>query len=97
MLVPAPMQGVLLDAAADLVEGLRAEPDDVEGVEDRDRVGQLVADRVGVAPERIQRCVLDGDGDLEALLLEPVGVDGAGTTFDGLEQPGVQAAPGRRG
>ncbi len=59
VLVPAVADGVLLDAAADLVDDLGAEPDDVEGVQDGDRVGQLVADRVGVAAERVQRRLFD--------------------------------------
>ena len=52
VLVAAAVQGVLLDPAADLVDDLGPELHDMEGVEDRDRVGQLVADRVGVAAER---------------------------------------------
>ena len=59
VLVAAPAERLLLDAAADLVDDLGAELDDVEGVEDRDRVGQLVADGVGVAAERVERGVLD--------------------------------------
>ena len=59
VLVAAVAEGVLLDAAADLVDDLGAEPHDVERVEHRDRVGQPVADRVGVAPERVQRGGLD--------------------------------------
>ena len=47
-------EGVLLHPAADLVDDLSPEPDDMEGVEDRHRVGQLVTDRVGIAAERIQ-------------------------------------------
>jgi hypothetical protein len=46
---------VLLDPAADLVEGLVAQPDHVEGVEHPGRGGQLGAQRGGVAAERIQR------------------------------------------
>ena len=46
----------LLDAAADLVEGLEAESShDVEGVQDVGGVGQVRAQRVEVAAERIQR------------------------------------------
>jgi hypothetical protein len=37
--VAAVAQLLLLDAAADLVDDLCAEPDDVEGVQDGDRVG----------------------------------------------------------
>ena len=43
VLVAAPVQGLLLDPAAGLVHDLGAELDDVERVQDRDRVGQLVA------------------------------------------------------
>ena len=46
VLVAAMPEGVLLNSAADLVDDLGAEPDDVRGVEDRNRVGQLVTDRV---------------------------------------------------
>ncbi len=43
-----------MDAAADLVESVAGQLHDVEGVEDSDRVGQLVADRVHVAAERVE-------------------------------------------
>ena len=56
-------QGGLLDAAADLVDDLGAELDDVERVQHRHGVGQLVADRVGVPAERVQGGVLDGRGE----------------------------------
>jgi hypothetical protein len=52
-------KGVLLDPASDLVDDLRAQLDDVEGVQDRDSAGQLVADRVGVAAERVHGGVPD--------------------------------------
>jgi hypothetical protein len=39
----------LLDAAADLVDDLRPEADDMKGVEHRDRVPELVPDRVRIA------------------------------------------------
>ena len=48
-------EGVLLDSAADFVDDLGGQPDDMEGVEYGDRVGQLVTDRVRVATERVQR------------------------------------------
>jgi hypothetical protein len=38
--VPASAQSVLLDAAADFVDDLGAEPDHVKGVKHGDRVGQ---------------------------------------------------------
>jgi len=53
------LQRFLLDVLAALVEGLHAESDEVEQVEHRDRVGQLVADRVRVAAERVECGVLD--------------------------------------
>ena len=52
---------VLLDPATDLVDGGGAEFDDVERVEDRDGVGELVVDGVLVAVERVQ------GGDLNRL------------------------------
>jgi hypothetical protein len=52
-------EGLLLDAAADLVDGVEAELDDVESVEDAGRSGQVGAQGAGVAAERVQRC--DGD------------------------------------
>jgi len=47
--VAAPAELLLLDAPADLVDDLGAELDDVEGVQDLHRVGQVVAQGVGVA------------------------------------------------
>ena len=78
----APVQGFLLDAAADLVDDLGAQLDDVEGVEHRDGVGQLVADRVGVAAERVQRGVLDAGDELGQLGLEPVCQQRSGLPLD---------------
>ncbi len=52
--VPSMLQRVVPDSATDLVENLGAQPHDVEGVEDGDGVGELVADRVGIAMERVQ-------------------------------------------
>jgi hypothetical protein len=50
VLMTAPAKLFLLDSAADR-DDLGAQLDDMEGVQDRDGVGQLVADRVGVAPK----------------------------------------------
>jgi hypothetical protein len=50
-LVATPVQGVLLDTAADLVDDLHPEGGDVERVQDVGRVGQLLAQRVEVAAE----------------------------------------------
>jgi hypothetical protein len=52
-----------LDAAADLIEDLGAEPEHLEGVKDGDGVGQLVADGVGATAERVQRGLLNLPGD----------------------------------
>jgi len=90
--VAAVAEGVLLDAAADLVDDLGAEPDYVEGVEDGDRVGQLVSDGVGVAAERVQRCLLDVSGEPLRLVVQPPLVGGSGPADDGVEQPRVQAS-----
>jgi hypothetical protein len=59
VLEPAVTELFLLHPAADFVDDLGAQLHDVEGVQDRDGVGQLVADRVGVAPERVERGVFD--------------------------------------
>ena len=67
--MPAPAEGVLLDPASDFVDDLGAQLDDVKGVEDGDRVGQLVPDRVGVAPERVEGGVLDPGGEGVGLLV----------------------------
>ena len=90
--VAAAAEGVLLDAAADLVDDLGAEPDHVEGVEDGDRVGQPVADRVRISAERVQRGLLHAVDEPVGLGLQPGLVDGAGAADDGVEQPGVQAS-----
>lgn len=62
VVLPAPVRKRRrLDAATNRVDGAGAELDDVEGVEDGDRVGQLVADRVRTSnpgdpdPSRRQR------------------------------------------
>ena len=88
-----------MDAASDLIERLAGELDDLEGVEHGDGVGQLVADRVGIATERVQGGMLDGDLHVHAVFGEPVGVDlppnGVDlppNALDRIQQPGLQAA-----
>src|SRR5690606_12905969 len=76
----------LLDTAADLIDYGRAELDDMERVQDRDRVRELVADGVGVAAERVQCGMLDGGGEPFRLSLEPGGVGRARATWDDVEQ-----------
>ncbi|MBC8090912.1 MAG: hypothetical protein H7Y15_03030 [Pseudonocardia sp.] len=50
-------RGVLLDAAADVIDDRGGERDDVEGVEHGDGVLQLVVDGVLVAVERVQGAI----------------------------------------
>ncbi len=75
ILVTASLQRLLLDATTDFVERVAGELDYVERVEHRYSVGQLVADRVGVATEWVQGGMLDGPRHIHALLGQPVGVD----------------------
>ena len=51
--------GFLLDAAPDIIDGGEPEPDNVEGIQHPDRVGQACAQGGGVAPERVQSGHLD--------------------------------------
>ena len=88
--VPSVAEGVLLDAAADLVDDLCPEANDVEGVEGRDRVGQLVTDSVRIATEPIQRGLFDGGGESVGLVLQPRVVGGSGATT--ASKPGVEAS-----
>ena len=93
VLVAAVAEGVLLDPAADFVDDLGAEPDHMEGVQHRDRVGQLVTDRVRVAAERVEGGVLDaGDERRPVLGLSASLVGGPGAAGDGVQQPGVEAS-----
>ena len=65
---------LLLHPPADLVDGLGAELDHVERIEDGDGVLELVVDGVLVAVERIQRCDLDAVAEALTTFLEPVAV-----------------------
>lgn len=85
-------QGVLLNAAADVVDDRRAQAHDMERVQNRDAVGQLVPDGVGVAPERVQRGVVDAGDELLGLLLQPAGVGGPGPARHDVQEPGVQVS-----
>ncbi len=88
--VPAAVQGGLLFPAANLIHHLGAQLHDVKRVEHGDRVGQLVADRVGVAAERVQGGVLDPRDERGGLGPQPAGVGGAGPAGHDVEQAGVQ-------
>jgi hypothetical protein len=96
VLVPSVAEGVLLDAAADLVDDLRSDANDVEGVEDRDRVGQLVTDSAPHSHGTDQRGLFDGGGESVGLVLQPRLVGGSGAADDRVEKPGVEASPWSR-
>jgi hypothetical protein len=64
----------------------------VEGVEDRDRVGELVVDGVLVAMKWIERGNLDPLPERLAASGEPVGVGLPGPARDQVEQPRLHAS-----
>lgn len=66
----------------------------MEGIQDGDGFGQLVADRVGVAAEGIQRSRFDSGGEPGPALFEPVGVGLPGPARDKVQQPGVHHTVG---
>ena len=82
---------LLLNPAPDLVQRLGSEGDYVKGVQDRDRVAELVVDRVLVPVERVQGGDLDGGAEGLAALGEPVGVDAAGAARNQVQQPRVDS------
>ena len=67
-------EGLLLDPAADLLEGLPAEFDYVERVDDSDGVLELIVDRVLVPLERVEGGDLHGRGQRRLALLQPLPV-----------------------
>ena len=77
----------MLDPAADLVDGLGAELDDMERVEHGGRVFELVVDGVLVAVERVQGRDLDTVLETFATLVEPVTVGLPRPAGDQVEQP----------
>ncbi len=85
-------EGLLLNAAADLIDGGGAELDDVEGIEHGDGVLELVVEGVLVAVERIEGRDLDAGAEGLVALVEPVGVDGAGPAGHEVEQPGARSS-----
>jgi hypothetical protein len=64
----------------------------MEGVQHRDRVGQPVADGVGVNAKRVERGMLNLACELLALRVEQGFVDSAGAVDDGVERPGAKAS-----
>jgi len=78
---------VLLDPAADLVECGCAEFDDVEGVQHRDGVGELVVDGVLVAMERVQGGDLNPLAERVAAVSKPRLVGLTRAARDQVQQP----------
>jgi hypothetical protein len=90
--VTAVAQGVLLDAAADLVDDVGAELDHMEGVQHRGRVLKLVIDGVLVAVKRVQGRDLDPAREALAASLEPVAVGPPRAAGDQVEQTSPDAS-----
>ena len=74
---PAVTQGVLLDAAAYLIEGIAGELGDVKGVEHAGGVLELVINGVPISLEGIQRRDSDTGAKLFTALGQPVLMRGA--------------------
>ena len=83
---------LLLDSAPDVVDDLGAELEDVERVEYRDGVGELVVDGVLIAVERVRRRHLDPSAKRNTTLLEPVGVGIPEPARDQITGPGSGAS-----
>ena len=90
--VAAAAQGLLLHAAPDLIDYLSAQPDHVESVEDRDRIGQPVTNSVGISPKWVERSLLHAVDEPVRLGFQPGLVDTPGAAQDGIQQPGMQAS-----
>ena len=88
---------LLLDPAAGLLHRGDAELDDVECIEHRSGVFELVPDRVEVAAERIQRRHADPAGERFAAGGQPVGVGLPGPARHQVQQPCLRStvAPGQ--
>jgi hypothetical protein len=78
-------QGVVLHAAADVIDTGQAQAHDVERVEHPHRVGQLRGQGAGVAPERVQRRRRHRSPPRLCLVSEPVGQHAAGAALDHVE------------
>ena len=102
--VPDPVQRVvptasvavelLLDAAADLIDHVGGEFDDVERVQHRTGVVETVIDRVLVPVERVQGRDLHSVTKVFAAVGEPVGVHLSGPPRDEVEQSGSVVSVG---
>jgi len=89
--------GVLLHAAAGVVERGGTELHDVEGVQYRGGVLELVADGVVVAVERLQGGGLDARPERLGSGGDPVGVGASRAPRHQVQQPGVHPALGVAG
>ena len=83
---------VLLDPAPDLVDGGRAEFDDVERIKHGDGVLELVVDGVLVAVERVQGGDLDVGAERVAAGVEPGLVGLPGAAGDQVQQSRVEVS-----
>ncbi|KRE60115.1 hypothetical protein ASG78_15525 [Nostocoides sp. Soil756] len=84
--------GVLLDPAADLVDGLGVEPDDVERVQDGAGVLELVVDGVLPPVKRVQRGHLHPTSEVFPAVSEPGCVGLTPSVRDHVQQPGMDTA-----
>ena len=85
---PAVTQGVLLDAAAYLIEGIAGELDDVKGIEHAGGVLELIVDGVLISLEGIQRRDSHPRSEVFSALGQPVLVHGARPSRDQVQQAG---------
>lgn len=81
-------EGVVLDPAADLVDGGGSELDNMERVEDGAGVVEVVIDGVLVSVERVQGGDLHARAEILAAVFEPVAVGFTGSSGNEVKQPG---------
>ena len=83
---------LLLHATPDVVDDLGDELHDVERVEDRPHVFELVVDCVLVAVERVERRDLDPRSEVMPAIVQPGTVHLAEAAWDEIQQPRTGAA-----
>ena len=81
-------EGVVLDPAADLVDGGGSELDNMERVEDGAGVVEVVIDGVLVSVERVQGGDLHARAEILAAVFEPVAVGFTRSSGNEVKQPG---------
>lgn len=89
--------GVLLHAPSDVVDDLGGQLDDMERVQYRAGVLQLVVDRVLVPVERVEGGDLHASCERLTTLLQPCTVRLAGPSWNEVQQPGPGVAIGVSG